>query len=125
MEKEIKFKVWDTKQNIFLEEVPCVESWIGNDCWDDAEDASPYDWTTAPTHNGRLIWLQFINSTDTNGKEVYDGDILEAPSGNKFIVKWYDEEMRWVMFSKDTWYNMNMKLHKVIGNIFENPELIS
>ena len=70
------------------------------------------------------VIMQYINSTDRNGIDVYDGDILEAPSGNLFVVRWYDEEMRWAMNSMNTWYNLNMGLHTVVGNIHENLDLI-
>lgn len=69
--------------------------------------------------------MQYINSKDRNGIEVYDGDILKAPSGDFFVVKWYEDEMRWAMLSKDTWYNMNMGLLTVLGNIYENLEIVN
>jgi YopX protein len=69
--------------------------------------------------------MQFINSKDMNGVDIYDGDILTGPSGLPFLVKWVDEEMRWGMVAKDrtTHYNINAGILKVIGNIHENPEL--
>ncbi len=70
------------------------------------------------------VIMEFINSQDREGVDVYDGDILEAPSGELFVVIWHEEEMRWVMKSKDTLYDMNMGLHKVVGNIFENAILL-
>lgn len=67
---------------------------------------------------------QFINSNDREHNKVFEGDILESPGKEKFVVKWYAEELRWAMLSKNTWYNLNMGLLKVIGNITDNPELI-
>lgn len=87
------------------------------------------DWTffngTLCHRNAELYpVMEFINSKDRDGNDVYEGDILEAPSGNRFLVKWYDDEMRWAMYTDNTWYNMNMALHKVVGNIYETPELL-
>jgi len=125
MSREIKFNVWDNKQKIFLEDVPCVEAWIGSDCWDDPEDADPYDWMVAPTHNGRLVWLQYINAKDKDGREIYDGDIVESSSEVRFVIKWYDEEMRWALYSMSTYYPVIGAVYlKVVGNIFENPDLV-
>ena len=69
--------------------------------------------------------MQFINSKDKDGKDVYCGDILEAPSGNIFEVKWDYRSLRWNMFDKKgNEFLMNMPILKVIGNIHENPNLI-
>ena len=72
-----------------------------------------------------FIKLQFINSKDAEGIEIYEGDILQAPAGNKFEVKWHDEELRWAMYRLDTWYNMNCGILRVVGNVYENPELLN
>lgn len=126
MERKIKFKVWDSKSNSFLENIPIVEEWIGSDCWDDPEQAleHPYEWTVAPTYNGRLTWLQYINATDINGQEIYDRDILKSGTGEFFTVKWDDEEMRWKAYSKDEKYFAPIKKLEVVGNVFENFDLL-
>jgi hypothetical protein len=71
-------------------------------------------------HYGNCLILQHICSNDADGKPIYEGDILESPSGENFVVTWYDEEMRWAMVSKDTWYNINAGILRVAGNKYEN-----
>jgi hypothetical protein len=68
--------------------------------------------------------MQFTGLHDKNGKEIYFDDFVKAPSDNIFQVIWYDEEMRIALKHKDTIYNFNVGLYEVIGNIYENPELI-
>jgi uncharacterized phage protein (TIGR01671 family) len=58
-----------------------------------------------------LIWMQFTGLLDKNGKEVFEGDILKSEYGNIFEIK--DMHLMW-----------NEKEVEVIGNIYENPELL-
>ena len=99
--------------------------------WDESQKYMAYQGTpdletikSFMHHFGDSPLMLHINSNDCNGKEVYAGDILEAPSGGLFVVTWHEEELCWVMVSKDTHYGMNMGILKVVGNIYENPELL-
>lgn len=111
LSRPLKFRAWDKYSK--------VGKMIQPNDGDFIKWHSPSNWMNC------YVIMQFINSNDRNGIEVYEGDILEAPSGNLFIVRWYEEEMRWAMWAKDTWYNMNMALHTVVGNIYETPELLN
>ncbi len=122
---ETKFKAFDKRRNKIvnvgsIEFIDRIEGRTGCNVLTDGNKLSDCYWLD----KGDFELMQFINSKDKDGTEVYQGYILEAPSGNKFEVKWYDDEMRWMMFAKYTWYNMNMELHKVVGNIYTNPELL-
>lgn len=101
-------------------------------------------------HAGRhLIWEQSTGLKDSNGKEVYEGDIVEAMidgvwgTGNFSVsfgkVKWKLEvvynDIRYmdvfrVIGSKNSpdriYYLFDKELSEleVIGNIHENPELL-
>ena len=68
--------------------------------------------------------------TDKNGKEIFEGDILYGYAGEDFweIVEFDTEEGKWIR--KDIWYNSKLGLSEnnefmeIVGNIYENPELL-
>ena len=68
---------------------------------------------------------QDTGAKDIQGTDIYEGDILQAPSGLYFLVDEHKEEMRWALLHKNTWYNMNAGLYRVIGNIYENENLLN
>lgn len=87
----------------------------------------------------------FTGLTDKNGKEIYEGDILRSPSGNIVAVEFgYKEHIVkhgrpqiTDSFACYGWIARNVKngitdffdnefaAGEVIGNIYDNPELIA
>jgi hypothetical protein len=73
----------------------------------------------------QFIPLQFTGLLDKNGKEIYEGDIIRAfdsmGEAIKHEIKWrqdlcaFTAHQKWIDESK----------FEVIGNIYENPELIA
>ena len=72
-----------------------------------------------------LTWMQFTGLHDKNGKEIYEGDILQYTDNfNRPItgVVQYLGNGFWIEEKDETHYMPNDR--EVIGNIYENPELI-
>lgn len=124
MNREIKFRMWNDGKMI---NAPHYLS----------SDLSPYI-----TLNGRfyidgiyqkdMILMQFIGLLDKNGKEIYEGDILKNEYNEINIVKWtwgkWHEmvghgEMGAIINSGFRILSHGNK-HEIIGNIYENPELL-
>ena len=76
--------------------------------------------------------MQFTGLKDKNGKEIFEGDVLkfkftdcEKDKENFIIVECIFEYGRFVMCDsyKDS-YSFDEEKVEVIGNIYENPELL-
>lgn len=66
--------------------------------------------------------------TDKNGKKIFEGDIVKA--GENLVVSWKEKFASWCLCKKGWMYNhffgeaVDAKDCEVIGNIFDNPELL-
>ena len=72
--------------------------------------------------------MQFTGRYDVNGKEIYEGDIIKHRYFSKkgiAEVRWSNEEGYYLAIEPDGSRTMLNANSEIIGNIHENPELIS
>lgn len=77
---------------------------------------------------------QYTGLKDKNGKEIYEGDILrteiEDNQYRNYLVKFDEKELSYELYGNDdleyrvTCTRYNQIIFEVIGNIFDNPELL-
>jgi len=126
--REIKFRAWDKEKKEMF-----------NDIWIDG------NFINMPEY----IVMQFTGLKDKNGKEIYEGDIIESRLNNyiwRYEIKSLegfgnslykvtryrnfriDEFNEYVM--KDCFVNegrselIGIETSEIIGNVYENPELL-
>lgn len=69
---------------------------------------------------------QFTGIKDRNGAEIFEGDIMQHanPFDIPFIVNWIDSECCYGFNYGSTSYVITDTSFTVIGNVFENPQLL-
>jgi len=72
--------------------------------------------------------MQFTGVLDKNGKEIFEGDIVEYNTKitSRRVVEWDDERVGFLLKGGIGFYDglMNYMEVTIIGNIYQNPELI-
>ena len=79
-------------------------------------------------NDDHYVLMQFTGLKDKNGKDIYEGDILsfqfDNPSANyKLAVEWKTGMTECCQSCFDGYETKDFDKVKVIGNIYENPEL--
>lgn len=107
MEREIKFRVWNNQKMIYETEYMSIGQIL---------------------YEGKWAIMQYTGLKDHDKKEIYDKDILKDISGYLWLVFWYDDHACFGLkaigqenVTVEIIDNHNMKL---VGNFYENPELL-
>lgn len=120
--REIKFRVFD--KNIPKHEGELKKPTGKMVEWDYVKWSSYFN----DGLSGRLPIMQYTGLKDKNGKEIYEGDIMKAATGESvYEVIWLHSG--WFRKSiKGTWGITSLfvgyKHQTVVGNIYEHPNLL-
>ena len=148
MSREIKFRAWHKKYKEMYE-VTRID-WEAEFVWVKYYDDDREEWFSREEHFADLELMQYTGLKDKNGVEIYEGDIVKwmderdvySIEFGEFGVPNFEEEgyqdLAVGYYLKPQHdlkevepFNMTIPLHKkyasrmeVIGNIYENPELL-
>ena len=103
MSREIKFRVWDNVD--YMSKPFTLHSLMG---------ANRTEFTS------ECVVMQYTGLKDKSGNEIYEGDVLELKNQRGSLtgaMKWDETRNGWLQFEP-------LDRFEVIGNIYENPELI-
>jgi|SRR3990167_7580597 len=118
--REIKFRAWDRLRNKMFQ----VNS---------AAFYPEMDSGTLFNHDNDTIFIgngtrdaveimQYVGLKDKNGREIYQDDLMRDLDNEICVVSW-DKSGCW-KFGLVWANNINSNEYEVIGNIYENPELL-
>jgi len=121
MTREIKFRAWDRLNGKMYRRVETIDFTDGVDMRDEKGKGC-----FRMFENVEL--MQYIGINDINGKEIYEGDIVELGTENStdaWIVCFYDGSFgfeRLGHFITFGYVNHGSDGIRVVGNIYENPD---
>lgn len=113
MNREIKFRAWQEHKNKMLS-------------WQELEEWSFSDFNFK---GSQTVFQQFTGLVDKNGKQIYEGDILNHDTksfahGVNVVVEWFGSGFYCGYGSHIPLAEIVKMDAEVIGNIWENPELL-
>jgi uncharacterized phage protein (TIGR01671 family) len=124
--REIKFRAWDNKEKRmifggivnFCSPLHTIEMPLG--------ELHKHALAVHPSRDYNL--MQFTGLHDKNGKEIYEGDVVSAPTKtNRYEIEFSHDRFQpanWDRYGINGEDNFNWCDFEVIGNIYENPELL-
>jgi uncharacterized phage protein (TIGR01671 family) len=142
MNREIKFRVWNKVDKCWQSEEHFAIRLCGDKWFIDDETAELIE----IKNENNFTLMQYTGLTDKNGKEIYEGDILENLTISKELEEYVNVDNKYcqIIFSEGAFrlyfkgdllcnepyeiedigfYDLNN--YQIIGNIFENPELLT
>jgi len=136
MKREIKFRVYDISNKRIVHDIFLWEPWSGfieenkahapfifYETYTDFEDGIKRD----------CQLMEFTGLKDKNGKEIYEGDVVRISDDGATPLRKIEHFKGgfWFMAIKTDWkFPINMIIeerlsqYEIIGNIYENPELL-
>lgn len=137
--RDIKFRAWDAKYKymnykvmvgMYGDNVMDDENYTACSMWVEPKKVDykcePH-WSHFEPYHKDILLMQYTGLKDKNGKEIYERDIITCSNGMayqyevEFVFGCFLGHDKATGFSKKLY---DMKDLEVVGNIYENPELL-
>ncbi|MEK4085639.1 YopX family protein [Psychrobacillus sp. FSL K6-1415] len=124
--REIKFRAWETGEEIMHPNVT-------NGVYQDPDEIIDFDFVLGLE---RFKVMQYTGLKDKDGTEIFEGDIVSTDLSRPFLIvefrngafmyQCHHNGQDYYDFMEPSYEEIKefTKYHKVIGNIYENPELL-
>lgn len=120
--REIKFRAW---------QVIADKMWY----WDDFEQYAVFEVFDSKLPDAFAL-MQFAGAQDSNGVDIYEDDLMRSDKGVVFRVVWSEERFKWALVAPNVYgLTADKNVYKsipwaikhcvVVGNAYENPELLT
>jgi hypothetical protein len=123
MSRENKYRIWDNDNCVFDRiDFSDLEKTIST-----LDTIRDYFSSQYLKDNPEFL-QKFTGLKDKKGKDWYDGDIVKTYEGGPpHKTFWDDKAMGWKIecITNGRIYNIHEGLFEIIGNIYENPELLN
>lgn len=120
--RDIKFRGWDKERKYFIADSGVFINGIGSIYVQDMHYG-----TINKIDDDSIDIMLYIGLTDIKNKKIYEGDILQC-NNVKYEVRWSSNGM-FVLMVDNMEVGMlceyTMDKFEIVGNIYENPELLS
>lgn len=136
MQRDIKFRAWNRIESRmetvnFIKWNKAQYAQISTRFYDKQKGKNIDDWHVYGHEDGgdNVILMQYTGLKDKNGKEIYEGDIVVGYFNCKKIIGWifYGSDATFFI-QREGLYGIGLNnvedWAEIIGNIYENPELL-
>ncbi|MEK4139632.1 YopX family protein [Paenibacillus sp. FSL M7-0547] len=116
MSRQFKFRVWDILGKRMLQ-------------WGDIFNLPAWEIFPGTPEQRAFNVMQYTGLKDKNGREIYEGDFIQNEN-TIGEIEWVQEHCAFMAFTRNpSFYRYlesdgQLNLTEIIGNIYENPELI-